>query len=185
MKHQFWARWVALFVCGVTGRGETTPAPAANESGLHDFDFQVGEWRVHHRVKRPSGEWYEFEGTCSNRPLMNGRANVEDNTFHKPGGDAQGVALRTYDSKSGQWAIWWVDSRDPHGVIDPPVKGVFQNGVGQFYSDSVLNGQMTRTRYTWSQITPTTAHWEQGFSKDGGQTWDTNWTMEFTRVVPR
>ena len=156
-----------------------------NVSGLHDFDFQVGEWRVHHRRKRPSGEWYEFAGTCSNRPLMNGAGNVEDNTFHKSDGDEHGVALRTYDPKSGQWAIWWVDSRDPHGVIDPPVKGSFVNGVGLFYSDSMINGRMTRMRFTWSHITSTTTRWEQGFSTDGGQTWDTNWKMEFERVGPR
>src|SRR5687767_4828071 len=43
---------------------------AADRSGAHGFDFLHGEWRVHHRIKRPSGEWYEFEGTCSTRALM-------------------------------------------------------------------------------------------------------------------
>ena len=29
-------------------------AAAAKPTGVHDFDFQVGDWRVHHRVKRPN-----------------------------------------------------------------------------------------------------------------------------------
>jgi hypothetical protein len=39
-----------------------------------------------------------------------------------------------------------------------------------------------RTRYTWSQITPKSARWEQAFSYDAGKTWDTNWVMEFRRA---
>jgi len=161
-----------------------TQAAAANLTGLHDFDFQVGEWRVHHRVKRPADslQWLEFDGTCSNRSLMDGWANVEDNMFDKPTGVSRGVALRAYDPKTGQWAIWWIDGRDPHGALDPPVKGRFENGVGTFYSDGTLNGKPIRTRFIWSQITPTSARWEQAYSSDAGKTWETNWIMEFRRA---
>jgi hypothetical protein len=34
-----------------------SPAHGAEDlSGAHDFDFELGDWTVHHRVKRPSGE---------------------------------------------------------------------------------------------------------------------------------
>jgi hypothetical protein len=160
---------------------------AANVAGLHDFDFQVGEWRVHHRVKRPAGndQWLEFDGRCSNRALMDGSANVEDQRFDKPTGVTHGVALRAYDPKTGQWAIWWIDSRDPLGGVDPPVKGRFENGVGTFYSDGTLDGKPIRTRFIWSKITPTSAHWEQSYSSDSGKTWETNWIMEFQRISSR
>jgi hypothetical protein len=160
---------------------------AANLAGSHDFDFQVGEWRVHHRVKRPAGndQWLEFDGTCSNRGLMDGSANVEDQRFDKPTGVTHGVALRAYDSKTEQWAIWWIDSRDPLGALDPPVKGRFENGVGTFYSDGTLDGKPIRTRFIWSKITPTSAHWEQAYSSDAGKTWETNWIMEFRRISSR
>jgi hypothetical protein len=156
----------------------------ATQSGVHDFDFQVGEWRVHHRVKQPGNDsrWLEFEGTCSNRSLMDGAANVEDNTFHKPTGVTHGVALRAYDPKTAQWAIWWIDGRDPFGALDPPLKGRFVNGVGTFYSDGTLDGKPVRTRFIWSHITPTSARWEQAYSFDAGKTWETNWIMEFQRA---
>jgi hypothetical protein len=157
------------------------PAPA--RSGLHDFDFLRGEWRVHHRVKRATGAdpWWEFDGTCSNRGLMEGSANVEEHRFDKPTGVAYGIALRAYDPKTAQWAIWWVDSRTPHLPLDPPVKGRFENGVGTFYSDYVADGKPMRVRFIWSRITPTSAQWEQAISADAGATWDTNWIMEFRR----
>ena len=159
------------------------PAQAStNLSGQRDFDFEVGKWRVHHRVKRADGTWLEFDGICSNWSLMDGSANVEDHQFDKPNGVTRGVGLRTYDPKSGEWAIWWVDGRDPHGTLDPPVKGRFDKGVGTFYSDGLLNGKPTRTRFTWSHITPTSARWEQAYSQDAGKTWDTNWIMEFKRL---
>ena len=160
---------------------------AANVAGSHDFDFQVGEWRVHHRVKRPASndQWLEFDGTCSNRGLMDGSANVEDQRFDKPTGVTHGVALRAYDPKTGQWAIWWIDIRDPLGALDPPAKGRFENGVGTFYSDGTLDGKPIRTRFIWSKITPTSAHWEQAYSSDAGKTWETNWIMEFQRISSR
>ena len=41
---------------------------------------------------------------------------------------------------------------------------------------------MTRTRFIWSHITPTSARWEQAFSTDDGASWDVNWRMDFRRV---
>jgi hypothetical protein len=151
--------------------------------GASDFDFEFGDWTVHHRVKRATtGEWFEFEGTANARPILGGLGNVEDCLFHRPGGDTRGVALRTYDPATAEWAIWWVDSRTPHGALDPPVKGHFEKGVGTFYSDGEMNGKPVRTRFIWSQITAKSARWEQAFSYDAGKTWDTNWVMEFQRT---
>ena len=159
------------------------PARAADDlSGAHDFDFEFGDWTVHHRIKRASDEWYEMEGTSNTRPILNGLGNVEDNVFHRPEGDTRGVAMRAYDPATATWAIWWVDSRAPHGTLDPPVKGRFENGVGTFYSDGEINGKPVRTRFTWSRITPASARWEQAYSYDAGKTWDTNWEMTFSRA---
>lgn len=156
-------------------------ALAQPHGGPHDFDFQFGKWRVHHRLKR-DGQWVEFEGTCADRGLIDGSANVEEHTFFRKTGTGYGIALRAYDAKTGQWAIWWVDSRDPHAALDPPVKGRFTDGVGTFYADYMVDGKPVRTRYLWSRITAKSARWEQATSNDVGKTWDTNWVMEFIRV---
>lgn len=186
---------VAVMLASVMGAAapvyasQDTPKPAQaapNLGSLHDFDFLVGNWRVHHRKLKErlagSHDWVEFDGTCSMRQLMNGWANVDDNVMSVPGGAYRGVGLRSYDPKTGLWAIWWLDGRDPFGDLDPPVKGNFVNGVGNFYSDDTLNGKPVRVRYTWSHITSNSARWEQAYSPDGGKTWETNWVMDFARA---
>jgi hypothetical protein len=113
--------------------------------GLHDFDFLFGHWQVHHcKLKERlvnSHEWIEFEGTLFSPPLMGGCANVDDDVFEIPGGTYRGVAPRSFDAKSQQWSIWWMDSRTPLARLDPPVRGRFQNGIGAFYADDVENGK--------------------------------------------
>jgi hypothetical protein len=173
---------IRMLLAAVLVLGSAVPAVAVERDGTHDFDFEFGEWSVHHRVKRAAdGTWNEFDGTASVRPLMNGPANVEDNQFNKADGVTHGVALRAYDPKTREWAIWWVDGRNPHGTLDPPTTGHFDDGVGKFYWEGDYNGKRMRTRFTWSQITKTSAKWEQAYSFDDGKTWDTNWIMEFTR----
>jgi hypothetical protein len=86
--------------------------------------------------------------------------------------------LRSYDPKASQWSIWWLDGRTPHGDLDPPVQGRFENGGGTFYGNTTIGGKPTRQRLAWSRITPTSARWEQAYSLDAG----TNWIMEFTRA---
>jgi len=155
---------------------------AVDLAGSHDFDFLIGEWRVHHhRLKPDSQEWVDFEGTCSNRELMDGGANMEEHTLNAPYGAYRAIALRAYDPKTGQWAIWWLDGRYPSGLLDPAVKGRFENGVGTFYSDYMQDGKPMRVRFLWSKITPTSARWEQSLSSDGGKTWAANWIMNFNR----
>ncbi|WP_242112731.1 hypothetical protein [Luteimonas aquatica] len=155
-------------------------------SGLHDFDFLVGHWKVHHRKLKDrlagSRDWVEFEGEMTMRTLLDGHANVDDNLLRVPGGEYRGLSLRAYDAKTAQWAIWWLDGRNPAGALDPPVKGRFRHGVGTFYSNDTLRGKPIRVRYTWSRITPGSARWEQAFSADAGKTWETNWVMRFEKT---
>jgi hypothetical protein len=176
---------VALASSAPAQSAPKAPKPAhavANLSGLDDFDFLLGDWRVHHRRQTPDRrEWVEFEGTCSNRELMDGWANLEEHLLNAPTGAYRAVGLRSYDPESGQWSIWWLDGRYPAGSLDPPVKGRFDDGVGAFYSDYVHEGKPMRVRFLWSHITPRSARWEQASSSDAGKTWETNWIMEFRR----
>ena len=185
---------IALLAIGLTSfasTGQSTHASreaptSAAAADVHDFDFLVGEWRVRHRRLKErlanSHEWLQFEGTLSNRSLMQGTANVGDNWFDMPAGAYRGVGFRAYDPKTRQWASWWLDGRDPFALLDPPSKGTFEQGVGTFYADSTFKGKPIRVRVVWSRITPVSARWEQSFSVDSGRTWELNWISEFERV---
>jgi hypothetical protein len=177
---------LSLAIAGLsTGQQDSGRVDSATP-GVHDFDFLVGRWRVHHRTLKVrlanSHDWIEFEGTLVNQPLMRGFSNVDDTVFEKPGAPFRGVALRSFDSKTQQWSIWWLDSRTPLGPVEPPMRGGFRDGVGTFYEDETFNGKPVRTRFLWTKITPTSGHWEQAYSPDGGKTWETNWVQDIVRV---
>jgi hypothetical protein len=150
-----------------------------------DFDFLVGSWKVRHRrlKERLKGctEWEEFPGTTTLRPIMGGAANVDDNVIELPSGTYRAASVRTYDAATGQWAIWWIDGRLPHGPLDPGMRGRFEHGVGTFFADETIDGRPVRVRFLWSHITATSARWQQAFSADGGANWETNWVMDFER----
>jgi len=153
---------------------------------VHDFDFYMGKWRVHHRRLKErlagSDEWQEFEGTSEAWPLLGGAGNVDDNVLELPAGIYRAVSLRSFDPETEQWSIWWLDGRNP-GRLDPPVVGGFKDGVGTFQGDDTFNGKPIIVRFIWSNITPTSTRWEQAFSPDGGKTWEVNWIMESTRIA--
>ncbi|MGA7626782.1 MAG: hypothetical protein WB630_25460 [Candidatus Acidiferrales bacterium] len=161
------------------------PTRETSLTGPHDFDVLGSGWKAHHhRLKEGltgSHEWVEFKGTTSARLLMEGFVDASDSVDEVPAGAYRGVGLSTYDSKTGQWATWALDGRDPSGALDPPLKGHFENGIGTFFSDDTLRGKPIRVRVTWSHITSTSARWEQALSGDGGKTWETNWVTDFRR----
>ena len=78
-----------------------------------------------------------------------------------------------------EWTIYWANSST--GRLEPPVTGRFVDGRGEFSGDDTHEGMPVRVRYVWSEITPSSARWEQAFSVDEGETWETNWIMELAR----
>ncbi len=149
-----------------------------------DFDFVVGDWQVSHRrlKERLAGcqEWVQFDGAMSTIKILGGLGNLEDNILRFPEGEVRAAALRSYDPQTRQWSIWWLDGRFP-GRLDVPVVGAFDRGVGLFYAQDTFDGIPIVVRFIWRQINPDALLWEQAFSKDAGLTWETNWTMNFTR----
>jgi len=150
----------------------------------HDWDWLVGRWNVRHRQLKGrlsgSTQWQEFAGTSELWLTLGGLGTVDDNFIDLPGGAYRAVGVRALDVKTGLWSIWWLDARNP--TIDPPVMGGFKDGVGTFQNDDTLNGRPIVVRYRWTDITPTSAHWQQAFSPDGGATWEPNWEMDLTRA---
>ncbi|MDE2181604.1 MAG: DUF1579 domain-containing protein [Alphaproteobacteria bacterium] len=148
----------------------------------HDFDFIVGNWKVHHhRLKARlagSHEWEDFEGTSTLHYILGGDGTIDDNVIELPSGTYRAATLRTYDPKSRQWFVWWFDGRTPT-KSDPPMAGSFKDRVGTFYGDDTFNGRPIKVRFLWTRIDTPTPRWEQAFSVDGGKSWETNWVMDF------
>ena len=56
----------------------------------------------------------------------------------------------------------------------------FADGVGMFEGADTHQGRPVRVRFIWSQTDAPEPRWEQAFSADGGQNWETNWVMELS-----
>jgi hypothetical protein len=155
--------------------------------GAGDFDFLVGRWRVRHRRlnERLAGctQWTEFDGTCEMRKTLGGLGNMDDNFLDLPGDPYRAVTIRAFDPKRRVWSIWWLDGRRP-GSLDAPLVGSFEKGIGTFHAEDQLDGRPIRVRFFWTLPEADKPRWEQAFSADGGATWETNWTMSFTRAAP-
>jgi len=150
-----------------------------------DFDFLFGKWQVHHRRLKDRlvgcTEWKAFEGQSETRPVLGGNGNVEDNVIAFPSGACRAIALRSHDPAQRTWAIWWLSAHDPHR-LDTPVIGGFADGTGTFLATETLNDRPVLVRFLWLRTLTRAPRWEQAVSPDGGATWETNWTMDFTRA---
>jgi hypothetical protein len=154
---------------------------------LHDFDFLFGSWRIHNRrLDDPFGDsesWSEFEAQSEAYPILSRLGNVQHfDAPEFPGRPGfQGYALRLLDPEEGVWRIWWASTAG-RGRLEAPVLGGFRDGIGQFDGKDVINKREIRVRFLWTEITETSAHWEQSFSFDRGKTFVPNWIMLHERV---
>lgn len=152
--------------------------------GRHDFDCYLGKWNVlNRRLDRRlagSSNWLEFDAVSDVRSVLGGIGNVEEFRAIFPDGDPLvGMTVRIFDPSTRLWSLYWADSRT--GQLFPPVVGRFQDGVGEFFGDDMQDGTPVKVIFRWSNMSPTTALWEQAMSADNGATWEWNWEMIFTR----
>lgn len=165
----------------------SAPQTAPERGGQHDFDFEVGTWKIHlkrldHRLVG-STNWVEFDGTSVTRKVWGGRANLEEFETDSPaGGHIEGLTLRLYDTQTHQWSLYWATNKS--GAIGVPTIGEFKNGRGEFFDTepSGPNGTSILCRFVWTNTDTDTPHFEQSFSEDGGKTWEVNWITDQTRV---
>jgi hypothetical protein len=179
-----------LFVQASSLPAQQTSAPTgqnaalAYRDGQHDFDFEVGSWKIHlKRRLNPltgSDKWVEFDGTSVTRKIWDGRSQIEEFETDGAAGHIEGLTLRLYNPQSHQWSLNWANAKD--GTVVAPQIGEFRNGVGEFYGTDTLNGKVILIRFIWSNTITNTPHFEQSFSVDGGKTWEVNWITDQTRV---
>jgi hypothetical protein len=150
-------------------------------SAQGDFDFNHGDWLVtNRRLKQRgvgSGDWEVFQSFEKAQLLMGGTVSIDESDFPSKG--FRGMSLRLYEPANDRWAIYWINSSD--GILQPPVFGRFENGVGVFEGDDSDGGRTVKVRFEWSRTDTATPRWSQAFSYDAGANWETNWIMEFSR----
>lgn len=179
----FGAAILAISSARLVGRA---PSPVGRD-GRHDFDFEIGLWKTHLKINSRIGHpftgpstWTAYEGTSVVRRIWNGRANMVELEADGPRGHLEALSLRLYNPQSRQWSLNAANSGS--GAIGVPTVGEFHNGRGEFYDQETIGGRVMLVRNVWSGITANSCHFEQAFSDDGGQSWETNWVATDTRV---
>lgn len=159
-----------------------SPMQVAGLGARGDFDFLIGEWTVEHRRLRARlagcNEWIEERGKYRGYSFADGVLSVDE--FEFPDRGTKGCSIRTLDLSARRWTIHWTTSNT--GCLFEPVHGGFSDGRGEFYGTDVCEDRPVLARYLWLDCGSAHPRWEQAFSTDGGGTWETNWTMEFTRT---
>jgi hypothetical protein len=167
-----------------TSGGAMTPRDSAGRDGQHDFDWEIGTWKTQLKyLTRPltgSSTWVDYEGTSIVRKVLDGRANLVELNVRGPTGRIEGLSLRLYNPEARQWSLNFSSART--GTLSPPVIGEFKNGRGEFYGQEFLGGRAILVRFIISEVTPSSARFEQAFSDDGGKTWEVNWIAVDTRM---
>jgi hypothetical protein len=163
---------------------QNNPAGGKERDGQHDFDWDIGTWKIHmRRLLHPltgSTTWVEYNGTDVVRKIWDGRANLGEVEADGPSGHLELLTLRLYNPEAHQWSINITSSAS--GTLSPPAVGEFKDGRAEFIDQERWNGKTILVRFGVSDITQGSCRFDQSFSADGGKTWETNLIVTETLV---
>lgn len=147
--------------------------------GVGDFDFLAGEWSIRHNRLRKAGtdEWNAFESGATVIRVLNGMGSIEE--LRGADGKDMGMGVRVWHPEEKLWADHWTSATN--GIVNAPQMGQFIDGEGIFITKETVDGVNWQYRGVWDKITANSCRWHQSSSKDGGETWQWDWWMEWTR----
>lgn len=181
LRRPRWNGALSAAALAVAVLGVAAPSLAQSASGAHDFDWEFGRWETTVRVRAPlsaAEDWQELTGTSDVRPLSKGRANVVELEVAGRERRIEGLSLRLFDPQTGQWSLNFANIKN--GLLTSPVYGGFADGRGVFFGQDTVDGRFVSVRFIITR-TQTTAHFEQAYSADGGQSWLVNWVADDVR----
>lgn len=140
------------------------------------FDFWLGEWNL---------TWENADGSAgkgTNRieRVLGGRV-IQEN-FSAEGGPMDGYVGRSwsvYSPRTGEWKQTWVDNQggylDFTGKIDGD-RRIFQRSAVDPQGNEIMQ------RMVFYNITRDSLTWDWERSNDGGQTWQLQWRINYSRA---
>lgn len=157
---------------------------ASPTSSKHDFDFYEGKWKLLNKKLKTRlnncTEWTVFESTQEMYRVLNGLGNIDNYLATFDGLAFEGMSIRLFNPKTRLWSIYWADSVE--GVLQPPVKGSFENNIAHFFTKDNFNGREILVVFRWDVSDKENPIWSQAFSADKGENWEWNWYMYFSKI---
>jgi uncharacterized protein YutD len=156
-------------------KGELVIESSATSS-QNDFDYLKGKWTLEHRRLKArlenSNEWEEFETSVEDFNILEGKGNMDIGYSSVDGKPWEGRTIRLFDPATRLWSLYWIAS--DVAVMDPPVVGSFENGVGHFFCKDIYKGKNVIVMFRWDKRDKDYPIWSQAFSADNGKTWEWN-----------
>lgn len=154
---------------------------------IQDFDFLIGKWTVvnkklKERLKK-NNDWIDFPAAMETKPILNGLGLMDEMKSSYFGDEFVGLSIRIVDPKTKVWTIYWADTSNPENYLKEQVVGEFKNGIGEFFGKELYQGKEYKLRFIWRMQSKNEAQWEQAYFDDLNNEWETNWIMNFTRVI--
>lgn len=135
------------------------------------FDFWIGEWRVH-----PSRAT-QIVGHSRIEKILSGCVLLENWTGTN---GWSGKSFNSYERRSGRWQQTWVDQS---GQITRFVDGQAGEGVMSFRTEPVEDGGVrSEQRLTFTALGPDRVRQHSQRSTDGGRTWEDQYDFIYERV---
>jgi hypothetical protein len=157
--------------------GSEDPNPSLGEEA-QTFDRLVGAWDAYFTFYRDDGTVSHQRGELFFGWIMDGRA-VQDLWILYPSGDRKertiGTTIRFFDTALKQWRVVFVNPQFDYMVT---MQG------GREGDRIVLRGvdpDGLPMRWTFSELTPTSFHWQGEKSHDGGKSWKLEEDHRMTR----
>ncbi len=137
------------------------------------FDFLLGDWRARTTRYRPDGsEIGGYGGTWRARHLHDTRMVFDEFTALLDDGSeiSYMATLRTYSTATQRWEMTFLIAHQPQLISS--FSGIFEDGEMKLDGfGRTLEGEPVVARVRFFEITPTSFHWENRVSLDGGDTW--------------
>ena len=147
------------------------PLPATVElDAARQFDFLLGEWDC---------SW-EGGQTGTDTVYLDLDDKVVVQSFDaRPSLDYQGVSHSVYDRAAGRWKQTWVDTDGNY--LD--FVGGFEHGIMELRREAPFDGGTATFRLRFSDIERDALRRDYERSDDGGETWETLWSIAYSRVL--
>ena len=181
--------WKPNFTANLVRLSRTAPSESRDFTAdtSHDFDFNYGTWATnittYDRNKNGTISSAKMQGVVAIRKLWHGRALLEEIKASNASGGFEGLTLYLYDKGTKQWSQTYADKGG--GTFERSMIGGFNNRVGTLVSfPSSNDGTMQLVREVWSDIHPTTHHFEIQYSDDGGASWKPSFVANLHRIGP-
>jgi hypothetical protein len=149
------------------------PNPRAGKS-LSRFAFLIGNWRCEAKVKTGPHAWQAFPALWTGRCILDGYAIADEYRMTNASGDlvVLGMNFRTYDRKTDQWHIKWLNALEGSwtDLTWDEFGGVKCDGQSVSYAFREPMGTHAYTRARYSNISAKHFTWH-GDQSDDGKKW--------------